>query len=200
MLKYPRWFSREKRGKYPHRRFSFISPEFLQGHMRKFPRDDPLKFSHFSMWKSGERGWLARWVVTLYDNGISSRLPRTVINLLSLIHDKIFGCSFFCKSFHVVAEKGLKLNWWDSKPARSKRSDIKWLWIVCRIMKHQSCMMFAVLQFTAIVEGCTGYLTHKKQTNITRDEGVTSNSMGRIPHMAPIKTLLLQIFYVMINF
>ena len=130
--------------------------------MRKFPRDDPLKFSHFSMWKSGGRGWLARWLVTLYDNGISSRVPRTVINLLSLIYDNIFGCSFFCKSFHVVAEKGLKLNWWDSKPSRGKRSDIKWLWIVCRIMKHQSCMMFAVLQFTAIVEGCTGYLTHKK--------------------------------------
>ena len=31
MWKYPRWFSREKRGKYPHRKLSFISPEFPQG-------------------------------------------------------------------------------------------------------------------------------------------------------------------------
>ena len=31
MRKYPRWFAREKRGKYPHRKFSFISPEFPQG-------------------------------------------------------------------------------------------------------------------------------------------------------------------------
>ena len=44
--------------------------------------------------------------------------------------------------------------------------------------------MLAVLQFLAIVEGCTHILHTKKQTNVTRDEGVTSNSMGRIPHMA----------------
>ena len=29
--KYPWWFSREKRGNYPHRKFSLISPEYLQG-------------------------------------------------------------------------------------------------------------------------------------------------------------------------
>ena len=49
--------------------------------------------------------------------------------------------------------------------------------------------MLAVLQFTAIVAGCTHILHTKKQTNVTRDEGVTSNSMGRIPHMALLKTL-----------
>ena len=31
MWKYPRWFSREKKGKYPYGKFSFISPEYPQG-------------------------------------------------------------------------------------------------------------------------------------------------------------------------
>ena len=31
MRKYLWWFSREKREKYPHRKFSFVSPEFLLG-------------------------------------------------------------------------------------------------------------------------------------------------------------------------
>ena len=35
MWKYPQWFSREKRGEYPHRKFSFISPEFPQGNYEK---------------------------------------------------------------------------------------------------------------------------------------------------------------------
>ena len=33
--------------------------------MRKFPQGDPLEFSNNSAWKSGGRGWLARWVADL---------------------------------------------------------------------------------------------------------------------------------------
>ena len=53
MWKYPQGFYRERRWKYPHKKFSFISPEFPQG---IFNRDDPLEFPNKSAWKSGGRG------------------------------------------------------------------------------------------------------------------------------------------------
>mgnify|MGYP001803517646 CR=1 FL=1 len=37
--------------------------------------DDPLKFPHNSMRKSGGRGWLARWEVIVWKSTIMSKMP-----------------------------------------------------------------------------------------------------------------------------
>ena len=48
-------FCRERRGKYPHKKFSSLSLEF--------PVDDPQEFPHESTCIFGGRRWLAYWVV-----------------------------------------------------------------------------------------------------------------------------------------
>ena len=60
--KYPQGFHRERRRKYPHRKFPFIPPGKSRGN---FCRDDPLEFPHKSGWKPGGRGWLARWALRM---------------------------------------------------------------------------------------------------------------------------------------
>ena len=60
--KYPQGFHRERRRKYPPRKFSFIFPSFPQGNHEEFsagmiPWNSPIN----PRVKSGGRGWLARW-------------------------------------------------------------------------------------------------------------------------------------------
>ena len=65
MRKYPRWFSREKKGKYLHRNFSLISPEFLQGNYEEITTGMiPWNLPVILCGNLGdvECGWLARCV------------------------------------------------------------------------------------------------------------------------------------------
>ena len=58
-----RQFSREKRGKYPHRKFSFISPEFPQGNYEEISTEIIPWNCHINPCGNRGGGWLARWVL-----------------------------------------------------------------------------------------------------------------------------------------
>ena len=62
MWKYRQGFHRERKRKYPHRKFPFISPEFPQENYEEISTGMIPEFPQKSAYKSGGRGWLARWV------------------------------------------------------------------------------------------------------------------------------------------
>ena len=83
MWKYRQGFHRERRQKYPHRKYPSFPLNFRREIMRKFPQGwshgIPLK----SAWKSGGRGWLARWVMWIQQLDLFQ--PLLVNNLLTSV-------------------------------------------------------------------------------------------------------------------
>ena len=75
MRKYPGGFYRERRWKYPHRKFSFISPEFPLGNYEELstgmiPWNSPIN----PRGNFGGCGWLARWEGFFMKAGLQAKV------------------------------------------------------------------------------------------------------------------------------